>query len=120
MSCRKSSGNRMSSKICKSLPSFCTAYIVSKDGLSSVYSSGSESDLPSGSGVPKGNDSSSSSEVFSDGTSSISGKASAVVKLTPHFVHHWCAAYSLPFLIPAENVKTAASLHEDIRLLLLF
>ncbi|KAM0853262.1 hypothetical protein ACQ4PT_051205 [Festuca glaucescens] len=69
---RKSSGNRMSSKICKSVPSFCTAYVVSKDGLSSVYAPGSEIGSPSGSRVPKGSCSSSSSEIFSDGTSSIS------------------------------------------------
>ena len=87
MSCRKSSGNRTSSKICKSVPSFCTSYVVSKDGLSSVYVPGSESDLPSGSGVPKGSDSSDTTEVFSDGTSSISGKASPVVKLTPNISH---------------------------------
>ncbi|XP_051183935.1 U-box domain-containing protein 52 [Lolium perenne] len=69
---RKSSGSRTSSKICKSVPSFCTAYVVSKDGLSSVYAPESEIGSPSGSRVPKGSCSSSSSELFSDGTSSIS------------------------------------------------
>uniref|UniRef100_A0ACD5ZGV9 Uncharacterized protein n=1 Tax=Avena sativa TaxID=4498 RepID=A0ACD5ZGV9_AVESA len=70
----KSSGNRMSSRICKSVPSFCTAYVVSKDGLSSVYAPGSETDTPSRSGwVPKGNYcSSSETEVFSDDSSQIS------------------------------------------------
>uniref|UniRef100_A0ACD5W6Y3 Uncharacterized protein n=1 Tax=Avena sativa TaxID=4498 RepID=A0ACD5W6Y3_AVESA len=69
---RMSSGNRMSSKICKSVPSFCTAYVVSKDGLSSVYDPGSGTGTPSGSGVPKGNCSSSETEVFSDDSSLIS------------------------------------------------
>ncbi|PNT78383.1 putative U-box domain-containing protein 53 isoform X3 [Brachypodium distachyon] len=41
---RKSSRNKTSSKICKSVPSSCTTYIVSKDGLSSVYSPGLGSD----------------------------------------------------------------------------
>ncbi|CAM0871299.1 unnamed protein product [Alopecurus aequalis] len=67
-----SSGKRTSSKICKSVPSFCTVYLVSKDGLSSVYAPGSENDLPSVSGVSDGNGSSSDTEVFTDGTSSIS------------------------------------------------
>ncbi|XP_010229350.1 U-box domain-containing protein 35 isoform X3 [Brachypodium distachyon] len=44
---RKSSGNKASSKICKSIPSFCTTYIVSKDGLSSVYSPGLGSETSS-------------------------------------------------------------------------
>ena len=73
MSYRMSSVTRTSSKICKSVPSFCTAYVVSKDGLSSVYASESESGLPSGSLVPKGNSESSETEEFID--SSISGKA---------------------------------------------
>ncbi|KAM0911287.1 hypothetical protein ACQ4PT_013557 [Festuca glaucescens] len=61
--------NRTSSKICKVVPSFCTAYVVSKDGSSSVYAPGSEIDVTSGSGVPKGNCSSSSTEVFSEDSS---------------------------------------------------
>ncbi|XP_073353330.1 U-box domain-containing protein 52-like isoform X2 [Aegilops tauschii subsp. strangulata] len=63
---RMSSVTRTSSKICKSVPSFCTAYVVSKDGLSSVYASESESGLPSGSLVPKGNSESSETEEFID------------------------------------------------------
>ncbi|EMS50016.1 U-box domain-containing protein 35 [Triticum urartu] len=63
---RMSSVTRTSSKICKSVPSFCTAYVVSKDGLSSVYASESESGSPSGSLVPKGNSGSSETEEFID------------------------------------------------------
>ncbi|KAL5209260.1 hypothetical protein ABZP36_004883 [Zizania latifolia] len=48
---RKPFGNGTSSKICKSVPSFCTTYLVSKDGLSSVYSSELEGDMASS--VPK-------------------------------------------------------------------
>jgi hypothetical protein len=77
----------MSSKICRSVPSFCTAYVVSKDGSSSVYARGPEIDAPSGSGVPKGNYSTSSSEVFSEDSSQISGIVSLVVKLTPSISH---------------------------------
>ncbi|KAK3153298.1 hypothetical protein QOZ80_2BG0170410 [Eleusine coracana subsp. coracana] len=40
---RKSKGARTSSRICKSVPSFCTVYAVSKGGLSMVYSPVSES-----------------------------------------------------------------------------
>lgn len=64
MSFRKPFGNRTSSKICKNVPSFCTAYLVSKDGLSSLYSSALESDLAS----------SSKSDDLSDEMSSSSGK----------------------------------------------
>ncbi|XP_051225291.1 U-box domain-containing protein 35 isoform X2 [Lolium perenne] len=64
--------NRTSSKICKGVPSFCTAYIVSKDGSSSVYAPGSGIDATTGSGVPKGNSSSSSTEVFSEDSSLVS------------------------------------------------
>lgn len=67
---RRSSASRTACKICKSLPSFCTAYIVSKDGLSSVYAPVSESGSPSSSLVPKGNSGSSSTKEFTDGTSS--------------------------------------------------
>ncbi|KAM3316851.1 hypothetical protein ACQJBY_034800 [Aegilops geniculata] len=63
---RMSSVTRTSSKICKSVPSFCTAYVVSKDGLYSVYASESESGSPSGSLVPKGNSESSETEEFID------------------------------------------------------
>lgn len=41
---RKSKGTRTSSRICKSVPSFCTVYAVSKGGLSMVYSPGLEGD----------------------------------------------------------------------------
>ncbi|KAK1606910.1 hypothetical protein QYE76_030583 [Lolium multiflorum] len=64
--------NRTSSKICKGVPSFCTAYIVSKDGSSSVYAPGSGIDATTGSGVPKGNSSSSDTEVFSEDSSLVS------------------------------------------------
>ncbi|KAM0861588.1 hypothetical protein ACQ4PT_045796 [Festuca glaucescens] len=67
----RGSFTRTSSKICKSVPSFCTAYVVSKDGSSSVYTPGSEIDAPTGSGVPKGNCSSSSTEVFSEDSSQL-------------------------------------------------
>ncbi|XP_044983336.1 U-box domain-containing protein 52-like isoform X2 [Hordeum vulgare subsp. vulgare] len=59
-----SSTSRTTTKICKSVPSFCTAYVVSKDGLSSIYASESESGSPSGSLVPKGNSESSETEEF--------------------------------------------------------
>ncbi|PAN48475.1 hypothetical protein PAHAL_9G384400 [Panicum hallii] len=66
---RKSKGTRTSSRICKSVPSFCMVYAVSKGGLSMVYSPGSE-----------GNNSyeifqvneSSNSELYSDDKSSVS------------------------------------------------
>ncbi|PUZ40099.1 hypothetical protein GQ55_9G398500 [Panicum hallii var. hallii] len=66
---RKSKGTRTSSRICKSVPSFCMVYAVSKSGLSMVYSPGSE-----------GNNSyeifqvneSSNSELYSDDKSSVS------------------------------------------------
>uniref|UniRef100_A0A0D9XMG9 RING-type E3 ubiquitin transferase n=1 Tax=Leersia perrieri TaxID=77586 RepID=A0A0D9XMG9_9ORYZ len=38
---RKSKGTRTSSQICKSVPSICAVYVVSKGGLSAVYSPGS-------------------------------------------------------------------------------
>ncbi|KAF7076916.1 hypothetical protein CFC21_081517 [Triticum aestivum] len=67
---RRSTASRTACKICKCLPSFCTAYVVSKDGLSSVHVPESESGSPSGSPVPKGNSGSSSTKEFTDGTSS--------------------------------------------------
>uniref|UniRef100_A0A0E0EGP8 RING-type E3 ubiquitin transferase n=1 Tax=Oryza meridionalis TaxID=40149 RepID=A0A0E0EGP8_9ORYZ len=39
---RKSKGTRTSSQICRSVPSFCAVYVVSKGGLSAVYSPGFE------------------------------------------------------------------------------
>uniref|UniRef100_A0A0D9VN84 RING-type E3 ubiquitin transferase n=1 Tax=Leersia perrieri TaxID=77586 RepID=A0A0D9VN84_9ORYZ len=63
-------GNRTSSKICKSVPSFCTAFLVSKDGLSSVYSSALEAD--SASSIPTSNHVSSKSDALSDAMSSSS------------------------------------------------
>ncbi|KAL6641458.1 hypothetical protein ACP70R_019639 [Stipagrostis hirtigluma subsp. patula] len=41
---RMSKGTRTCSRICKSVPSFCMVYAVSKGGLSMVYSPGSEGD----------------------------------------------------------------------------
>ncbi|KAF0932786.1 hypothetical protein E2562_012122 [Oryza meyeriana var. granulata] len=67
---RKPFGNRTSSKICKSVPSFCTTYLVSKDGLSSVYSSAVEGDLSSS--IPTSSHVSSKSNVLSDEMSSSS------------------------------------------------
>jgi hypothetical protein len=64
---------RTSSKICKGVPSFCTVYVVSKDESSLVYVPGSKIDVTSGSGVPKGNSSSSNTEVFSEDSSLVSG-----------------------------------------------
>ncbi|KAI4978620.1 hypothetical protein ZWY2020_015373 [Hordeum vulgare] len=67
---RRSGASRTTTKICKCLPSFCTGYVISKDGLSSVHIPESESGLPSGSLVPKGNSGGSSTEESTDGTSS--------------------------------------------------
>ncbi|XP_052148744.1 U-box domain-containing protein 35-like [Oryza glaberrima] len=66
---RKPFGNRTSSKICKNVPSFCTAYLVSKDGLSSLYSSALESDLASSSKSDDLSDEMSSSSVTSNNSS---------------------------------------------------
>ncbi|BAS81819.1 Os03g0101200 [Oryza sativa Japonica Group] len=66
---RKPFGNRTSSKICKNVPSFCTAYLVSKDGLSSLYSSSLESDLASSSKSDDLSDEMSSSSVTSNNSS---------------------------------------------------
>jgi hypothetical protein len=68
---RKSKGARISSRIWKSVPSFCSVYAVSKGGLSMVHSPGSEG----------GNSSeifqfyeSSNSGLHSDDKSLVSGK----------------------------------------------
>ncbi|KAF8728108.1 hypothetical protein HU200_018687 [Digitaria exilis] len=66
---RKSKGNRTSTRICKSVPSFCMVYAISKGGLSMVYSPGSEGD--SSSEVFQVNESS-SSELYSDDKLSVS------------------------------------------------
>lgn len=70
---RKSKGNRTSSRICKSVPSFCMVYAVSKGGLSMVYSPGSDGD--DSSEIFQVNESS-NSELYSDDKSSVSGKVS--------------------------------------------
>lgn len=72
---RKSKGTRTSSQICKSVPSFCMVYAVSKGGLSMVYSPGAESD--NSSEIFQVNESS-SSELYSDNKSSVSGKVSGI------------------------------------------
>ncbi|RCV43787.1 hypothetical protein SETIT_9G321600v2 [Setaria italica] len=66
---RKSKGTRTSSRICKSVPSFCMVYSVSKGGLSTVYSPGSEGD--NSSEIFQVNESS-NSELYSDDKSSVS------------------------------------------------
>ncbi|WVZ57626.1 hypothetical protein U9M48_007988, partial [Paspalum notatum var. saurae] len=65
---RKSKGTRTSSRICRSVPSFCMVYAVSKGGLSMVYSPGSEGD--NNSEIFQVNESS-SSELYSDDKSSL-------------------------------------------------
>ena len=70
---RKSKGTRTSSRICKSVPSFCMVYAVSKGGLSMVYSPGSEGG--NSSEIFQVNESS-NSELYSDDKSSVSGKVS--------------------------------------------
>ncbi|CAL4915571.1 unnamed protein product [Urochloa decumbens] len=66
---RKSKGTRTSSRICKSVPSFCMVYAISKGGLSMVYSPGSEGD--NSSEIFQVNESS-NSELYSDDKSSVS------------------------------------------------
>jgi hypothetical protein len=70
---RKFKGARISSRICKSVPSFCTVYAVSKGGLSMVYSPVSE--VGSSSEIFQFFESSNSnSGPHSDDKSSVSGK----------------------------------------------
>jgi len=66
---RKSKGTRTSSRICKSVPSFCMVYAVSKGGLSMVYSPGSEDGNSSEIFQVK---ESSNNELYSDDKSSVS------------------------------------------------
>ncbi|RLN15699.1 U-box domain-containing protein 35-like [Panicum miliaceum] len=72
---RKSKGTRTSSRICKSIPSFCMVYAVSKGGLSMVYSPGSEGD--NSYEIFQVNESS-NSELYSDDKSSVSEKSPTV------------------------------------------
>ncbi|KAL5231536.1 hypothetical protein ABZP36_030312 [Zizania latifolia] len=66
---RKSKGTRTSSRICKGVPTFCTVYVVSKCGLSAVYSPGLEGDKSSE--LLQSNDSS-NAELHSDDKPSLS------------------------------------------------
>ncbi|KAG8083802.1 hypothetical protein GUJ93_ZPchr0010g10129 [Zizania palustris] len=66
---RKSKGTRTSSRICKGVPTFCTVYVVSKCGLSAVFSPGLEG--VKSSELLQSNDSS-NAELHSDDKPSLS------------------------------------------------
>uniref|UniRef100_A0A0E0K7H8 RING-type E3 ubiquitin transferase n=1 Tax=Oryza punctata TaxID=4537 RepID=A0A0E0K7H8_ORYPU len=95
---RKPFGNRTSSKICKSVPSFCTAYLVSKDGLSSLYSSVLEGDLAS----------SSKSDELSDETSLSSVNSNNSSDQSP-----FDSPRLLGYNLPSENPKNSSPAHRN-------